>query len=102
MISVDEARSLVLALARVPEAEEIPIEDALGRALVAPVMARLTQPPFDASAMDGYALRSADLPGPLPVIGTAAAGLPYDGPTPPARRCGSLPAPRCRPDTTGW
>ncbi|MTH76363.1 gephyrin-like molybdotransferase Glp [Paracoccus aestuariivivens] len=82
MISVDEARALVLALATPPETEEIPVHDGLGRALAAPAVARLTQPPFDASAMDGYALRSGDLPGPLDVIGTAAAGVPYEGPTP--------------------
>ncbi|WP_323716948.1 molybdopterin molybdotransferase MoeA [Paracoccus aminovorans] len=83
MISVDEARALVLALANPPEPEEIPLHQALGRAMAAPALARLTQPPFDASAMDGYALRSADLPGPLTVIGTAAAGVPYEGETPP-------------------
>ena len=83
MISVDEARALVLALAQPPQPEEIPVQDALGRALLAPAVARLTQPPFDASAMDGYALRSSDLPGPLEVVGTAAAGVPYTGPTPP-------------------
>lgn len=82
MISVDEARDLVLALARDPQPENIAVEMAMGRALLAPAVARLTQPPFDASAMDGYALRDADLPGPLQVIGTAAAGAPYDGPTP--------------------
>ena len=83
MISVDEARTLVLALAPPPQPEEIAVQDALGRALLAPAVARLTQPPFDASAMDGYALRGADLPGPLMVIGTAAAGVPYAGETPP-------------------
>jgi molybdopterin molybdotransferase len=83
MITVDEAHALVLGLAAAPRTEEIALHDALGRALAAPVVARLTQPPFDASAMDGYALRSTDLPGPLPVIGTAAAGQPYSGPTPP-------------------
>ncbi len=83
MISVDEALALVLALANPPEPEEIPLDQALGRAMVAPAVARLTQPPFDAAAMDGYALRTADLPGPLPVIGTAAAGVPYAGETPP-------------------
>ncbi|SMO34825.1 gephyrin-like molybdotransferase Glp [Paracoccus laeviglucosivorans] len=82
MISVEEARALVLALAASPVPEDIAVQDALGRALVAPAVARLTQPPFDASAMDGYALRSADLPGPLQVIGTAAAGVPYQGDTP--------------------
>jgi len=83
MISVEEARARVLALAPAPEPEEIALEQALGRALIAPALARLTQPPFDAAAMDGYALRLADLPGPLPVIGTAAAGQPYEGDTPP-------------------
>lgn len=83
MISVDEARALVLALAQPPQAEDIPVQDAMGRALLAPAVARLTQPPFDASAMDGYALRSSDLPGPLQVVGTAAAGVPYSGQTPP-------------------
>ncbi|MDQ7263269.1 molybdopterin molybdotransferase MoeA [Paracoccus sp. PS-1] len=83
MISVEEARARVLALARPPEPEQVALEQALGRAMIAPGIARLTQPPFDASAMDGYALRSADLPGPLAVIGTAAAGVPYAGETPP-------------------
>lgn len=83
MISVEKAHALVLGLARAPQPEEIALTEALGRALAAPVLARLTQPPFDASAMDGYALRSAELPGPLRVIGTAAAGVPYLGVTPP-------------------
>lgn len=82
MISVEEARARVLALARSPQPEQVALYDALGRAMIAPAAARLTQPPFDASAMDGYALRSADLPGPLTVIGTAAAGVPYQGETP--------------------
>ncbi|MEF9604329.1 molybdopterin molybdenumtransferase MoeA, partial [Paracoccus sp. PXZ] len=83
MISVEEASARVLALARPPEPKQVALEQALGRAMIAPGIARLTQPPFDASAMDGYALRSADLPGPLAVIGTAAAGVPYAGETPP-------------------
>ncbi|ABL70233.1 MULTISPECIES: molybdopterin molybdotransferase MoeA [Paracoccus] len=83
MISVEEARTRVLALAHAPEPEQVALTDALGRAMIAPALARLTQPPFDSSAMDGYALRSADLPGPLAVIGTAAAGVPYQGGTPP-------------------
>ncbi|WP_299910102.1 gephyrin-like molybdotransferase Glp [uncultured Paracoccus sp.] len=79
MISVDEALQRVLALARQPEGEEIAIADAVGRALLAPVAARLTQPPFDAAAMDGYALREADLAKPLRVIGESAAGHPWQG-----------------------
>lgn len=79
MITVDDATALVLGLARPPVAEEIAIGEALGRVMIAPAVARLTQPPFDAAAMDGYALRSADLPGPLEVIGTSSAGHPWDG-----------------------
>jgi cyclic pyranopterin phosphate synthase len=75
MISVDDARKLVLALARPAGTEEIALDQGLGRTLATPAVAGLTQPPFNASAMDGYALRSAELPGPLQVIG-AAAGVP--------------------------
>lgn len=79
MITVEGASALVLALARPVGSETVAIQDALDRVLAKPVFARLTQPPFDASAMDGYALRSADLPGPLQVIGTSSAGHAWDG-----------------------
>lgn len=79
MITVEGASALVLALARPVGSETVAIQDALDRVLVKPVFARLTQPPFDASAMDGYAVRSSDLPGPLRVIGTSSAGHGWDG-----------------------
>ncbi|MBV0891007.1 molybdopterin molybdotransferase MoeA [Paracoccus sp. Z118] len=79
MITVDEALARVLALAPKPEGEEISIADALGRVLLKPAVSRMTQPPFDASAMDGYAVRSADLPGPLQVVGEVAAGGVWTG-----------------------
>lgn len=79
MISVDEATRLVLALAGTPRPQTLPLNDALGRVLVQPAVATLTQPPFDASAMDGYAVISSDLPGPLQVIGTSSAGHPWTG-----------------------
>ena len=79
MISIDEALTRVLALAHAPQPEDIAIADAAGRALHAPVTARLTQPPFDAAAMDGYALRQADIAQPLRVIGESAAGHPWQG-----------------------
>lgn len=79
VITVDEALALVLALSKPVISEEIAIADALGRVMSQPAHARLTQPPFNASAMDGYALRSQDLPGPLQVIGIAAAGQPWQG-----------------------
>ena len=57
------------------------LAQAHGRVLAAPVQARLTQPPADVSAMDGYALRAADgrqAPR-LRVIGAAPAGHPFAG-----------------------
>ncbi|MBU3030494.1 molybdopterin molybdotransferase MoeA [Paracoccus marinaquae] len=79
MISVEEALSRVLALAAPPEGETVTLDEAAGRVLLEPAVARLTQPPFDSSAMDGYALRSDDLGGPLRIIGESAAGHPWRG-----------------------
>lgn len=79
MIPVAVALDRVLALASPPRAERIALAEADGRVLLEPATARLTQPPFDAAAMDGYALREADLDGPIRVIGTAAAGHPWSG-----------------------
>jgi molybdopterin molybdotransferase len=71
------------ALARVTDglapldAEAMPLDQAAGRVLACDLAARLTQPPFDASAMDGYAVRAADvasLPARLRLIGESAAG----------------------------
>src|SRR5690606_8321009 len=59
------------------EAEHIPLMEAGGRVLAAPLAALRTQPPFDASAMDGYAVRAADIadiPAQLRLIGESAAG----------------------------
>ena len=81
MISVDEARERVLqALAPVP-AEIVALADAWQRVTAAPVVARLTQPPADVSAMDGYALRAEDGQegAVLNVIGAAPAGHPFEG-----------------------
>lgn len=79
LLSVDQALDLVLGLARPPCPEDVDIQDALGRVLLLDAVSAITQPPFDAAAMDGYALRSADLPGPLRVIGEAAAGRAWTG-----------------------
>ena len=81
MISVEEARGRILAgLAPVP-AEIVSLADGWGRVLAADIAARLTQPPADVSAMDGYALRAADAaPGAvLRVVGHAPAGRPFAG-----------------------
>lgn len=62
--------------------ETVPIAASRGRTLAAALAARVTQPPFDASAMDGYAVRKTDvqrLPATLTLIGEAAAGHPFAG-----------------------
>jgi len=82
MISVAEALAHVTADLSPLPAEDVPVGDACGRVLAANLAAKLTQPPFPASAMDGYAVRAADvlrLPAGLTVIGEAAAGHPFAG-----------------------
>ena len=81
MISVPEARARILAPLRATPSEIVALADAWGRVLAEPVAARLTQPPADVSAMDGYALRAEDgvLDASLAVIGAAPAGHPFDG-----------------------
>lgn len=81
MISVEEAAARVLAIARPLEAEAVAIAQAGGRVLAADARAARAQPPFDAAAMDGYALRAAELkPGAeFAVIGEAAAGRRFKG-----------------------
>ena len=81
MISVEEARARILADLRPTPAEIVALADAWNRVTAAPVVARLTQPPADVSAMDGYALRAEDgtLHATLTVIGAAPAGHPFTG-----------------------
>jgi len=81
MISVEEARERILAGIRPTTGETVALASAWGRVTAAPVIARLTQPPSDVSAMDGYALRATDgaLGATLGVIGSAPAGHPFDG-----------------------
>lgn len=80
MISVEEALKRILDLFQPLEIEEIPLDIANGRVLAKPVHAKITQPPFDASSMDGYALRQADLTEitSFDVIGEAAAGSGFN------------------------
>lgn len=67
LLPVEDARARALALATPLPTEWVRLEEALGRALGAELLAQRTLPPWDNSAMDGYAVRSADLSGPLPV-----------------------------------
>lgn len=82
MISVAEARARILASMPVMPAETVPLMEAQGRALAEDVVARHGHPPGDVSAMDGYAVRAADVahaPARLKVIGESAAGHAYIG-----------------------
>ncbi|MFD1326677.1 molybdopterin molybdotransferase MoeA [Mycoplana ramosa] len=83
LLPVEDALERLLNAARPPErTENVPLHEACGRVLAKDVLARLTQPPFDNSAMDGYALRHADILQVgtlLRVIGRSAAGHAFTG-----------------------
>lgn len=82
LIPPSEALARVLAaVTRATEAETVPLAHADARTLAADVRALRTQPPFRASAMDGYAVRADDTGHgqPLRLIGEAAAGRPFHG-----------------------
>ncbi len=87
MISVEEARGRILDALRPTPAEIVALADAWNRVTAQDVVARLTQPPADVSAMDGYALRAADggLGASLRVIGAAPAGHPFGEPVGPGQ-----------------
>ncbi|MCA0401029.1 MAG: molybdopterin molybdotransferase MoeA [Proteobacteria bacterium] len=84
MLPVAEARARILAAAgqHPRRIEHVRVEEADGRVLAADLCAKRTQPPFDVSAMDGFAIRAVDSdpPGqPLMIIGESAAGHPFPG-----------------------
>jgi len=74
LLSFEEALDLVLSHAWLLTAERLPLQAAAGRILAEDVQSDVDVPPFDKSAMDGYACRRADLPGPLEVLGEVPAG----------------------------
>jgi molybdopterin molybdotransferase len=78
MISVEEATGRILAAFKPVESENVALADADGRTLAADAHAKIDQPPFPLSAMDGYAVRSGDQ-GPRSVVGSAPAGHPFAG-----------------------
>ncbi|QGZ33327.1 gephyrin-like molybdotransferase Glp [Stappia indica] len=82
LISVDEALSRLLGGIEPVGGETVPLASANGRVLAADLAATRTQPPFAASAMDGYAVRAADIaavPATLKLIGEAPAGRAFTG-----------------------
>ena len=79
LLAVDEARRRVLAQAQSLGDEVVPLSEAAGRFLAEDIRAVRHQPPFAGSAMDGWAVRAADTPGILTVVGESAAGRGYAG-----------------------
>jgi molybdopterin molybdotransferase len=82
MISVEEALGRFLAPLKPLSAEQVAVSDGLGRVLAEDILSRRTQPPFAVSAMDGYAVRAADVssvPARLRIIGAAPAGSAFAG-----------------------
>jgi len=79
LLPLDEAQARLLALATPLPVERVDVPGALGRYLAEPLRARRAQPAAHASAMDGYAVSSADLAGPWQVVGESAAGHPFAG-----------------------
>src|SRR5580692_9560390 len=81
MISVEEATARITAAFAPIGHETIALSDAFGRVLVTDVRAKLAQPPFPVSSMDGYAVRAEDAASPstLRVTGESQAGHPFAG-----------------------
>jgi molybdopterin molybdotransferase len=82
LLAVDDALQRLLDGVEPLASEAVDLSSAHGRVLAQPIGARLTQPPFDASAMDGYALRAIDaaaVPATFAVIGDSAAGRGFAG-----------------------
>lgn len=82
LLPVSDALSRILKAARPTGRETVKLAGALGRIAATDIKARRNQPPFDASAMDGYALRHEDVaqvPVTLRLIGTSAAGHGFKG-----------------------
>lgn len=79
MISLDEAVERIIDLAVPLDNNSVPLGEALGRVLAVPAIAKTSQPPFDASAMDGYAIRAEDVSAgvALEMVGTSEAGKGY-------------------------
>ncbi|HEY6961159.1 MAG TPA: gephyrin-like molybdotransferase Glp [Gaiellaceae bacterium] len=77
--TIDDALALVLARVQPLVSEDVPVAAAAGRFVAVDARATTDLPPFDSSAMDGFAVRAADTPGELRVVGESAAGRPFAG-----------------------
>lgn len=81
LLPVEDAIAAILNRVPAPLGESVSLAQAAGRVLLEPVIARHDQPPFNASAMDGYAVRAADIVDGhrLAVVGTSQAGAGFAG-----------------------
>ena len=82
LLPVEDARDRIVKGVKPLQPEAVALDKALGRVLAKPLKAMRDQPPFDGSAMDGYAVISADLaatPVTLKLAGTSAAGHGFKG-----------------------
>ncbi len=79
MITLDEAQVRLFALRKAVEIEDVALAEAVGRWAGTELQALRMQPARNLSAMDGYAIRSADTSGPWTIIGESAAGRMFDG-----------------------
>ncbi|MEZ5127789.1 MAG: hypothetical protein R2703_04690 [Micropruina glycogenica] len=106
LLTVEDYLARVLTLGHSPRrVETVPLDAALGRVLAVDVAAAVSVPPFDNSAMDGYAVRAADLavvPVSLTVVGESAA---VSGPIPrvvPGSAVRVMTGDGCRSGPTRW
>jgi molybdopterin molybdotransferase len=76
LLTIAEALAAVLERAAPLETETVALDGAQGRVLARAALAATDLPPFASSAMDGYAVRAADTPGRLSIVGSSAAGRP--------------------------
>jgi molybdopterin molybdotransferase len=79
LLTLEEAQTRVLDHSRPLPAERVAVAEADGRTATEDVRARVDLPPFASSAMDGFAVRAADLPATLRILGESAAGRPFEG-----------------------
>jgi molybdopterin molybdotransferase len=88
LLTLEAAIDAVLARCAPLPGERVALGQAAGRVLAEPALSRVDLPPFASSAMDGFALRSADTPGSLPVVARIAAGSPAPRPLRPGEAMG--------------
>ena len=79
LISVEEALAHIFRQVRPLTAEPVPLSAAAGRVIADAAHSLVDLPPFASSAMDGFAVRSSDTPGRLPIVARIAAGVPAPG-----------------------